>query len=41
MLKAGTFETLKLPNRLQEKSENWGCESYASKDLHMNHATFV
>jgi len=32
MLKPGTFETLKLLNHLQEKSENWGCESYASKD---------
>jgi len=32
MLKGGTFTTLKLPNRLQEKSQNWGCESYASKD---------
>ena len=34
MLKAGKFKTLKLPNRLQEKYKNWGCENYASKDPH-------
>ena len=30
--KSRTFETLKLPNRLQEKTENWGCENYGSED---------
>jgi len=31
MLKAGTFETLKLPNRLQEKSANWDVKDMPQK----------